>query len=96
MPLQRGFARLSYSFAEGAMIRNMVIGRDKNVHTVRVVLFRPCCGRSHGGCRIPRLRLKQDLSNDADFMKLIQNGAAMRLAANNNDAPAVGNQRLSP
>jgi len=45
---------------------------------------------------MPRLRLKQDLSNDADFMKLTQNGAAMRLAANNNNAPATGNQRLRP
>ena len=47
-------------------------------------------------CIRDSLRLKQDLSNDADVMKLIQNGATVRMAANNNNAPSTGNQRLRP
>jgi len=65
----------------------MMVGRHKDVHPVRIDPHRPRRRSRHGGGRVARFRLQQDLGVDIQFCELVQDGVTMRHAADDNQPP---------
>lgn len=67
---------------------DMVIGRDKQIHRIRMLSFGPDSGGGHGGGGFACFRFQKDDCVASQLFQLFANRLAMRSAAND-DQPAL-------
>ncbi len=81
------------SIDESALLRHIMIGRHKDVHTIGIMGQRPSRRRSHRRRRIAAFRFKQYLGRGPDSLELFDDKGAMHHPANHNNLAATFNQR---